>query len=181
MSPTIKKVILFIGIISFILFMGLIGAAWYMGAFSSVSISTGEKGPFYFVYLEHHGPYYQIQNKIVIVEKYLTDNKIEYLHSAGIYFDNPAEVAESDLKSFGGFIVSDSVFVQAPYNFTKIERRKVVVASIEALPMIAPFKIYPAFNEWLGNNKNVEIVAPPIELYLPDDKIEVHFAYQKKI
>ena len=181
MSPTIKKVILFIGIISFVLFMGLIGAAWYMGAFSSVNITTDEKGPYYFVYLENSGPYYQIQNKIVKVEKYLVDNNIQYLHSAGIYFDNPAEVAESELKSYGGFVVKDSVVVNEPYKFLKIDRRQVVVASIEALPMIAPFKIYPAFNEWLGNNKNVEIVAPPIELYLSDDNIEVHFAYQEKI
>lgn len=181
MSPTIKKVILFIGIISFVLFMGLIGAAWYMGAFSSVNITTDEKGPYYIVYLEHSGPYYQIQNKIVKVEKYLVDNNIQYLHSVGIYFDNPAEVAESELKSFGGFLVKDSVVVNEPYKFLKIDRRQVVVASIEALPMIAPFKIYPAFNEWLGNNKNVEIVAPPIELYVSDDNIEVHFAFQGEI
>ena len=180
MSPTIKKIILFIGIISFVLFIGLIGVAWYMGAFSSVNITIDEKGPYYFVYLEHKGPYYQIQNKITMVEKYLTDNKIKYLHSAGIYFDNPAEVAEHELKSFGGFIVSDSIRVEEPYNFIKIDRRKVVIASIEALPMIAPFKIYPAFQEWVGNNKNVEIDAPPFELYLPDEKIEVHFAFHDK-
>ena len=181
MSPIIKKLILFVGIISLVLFMGLIGAAWYMGAFSSVNITTAEKGPYYFVYLEHQGPYYQIQNKITNVEKYLTDNNISFLHSAGIYFDNPAEVDESNLKSFGGFVVNDSINVQPPYKITKIKRRKVVVASIEAQPMMAPFKIYPAFEEWLGNNKNVEIVAPPLELYLPDDKIEVHFAFQQEI
>jgi len=181
MSPTIRKVILFIGIISFVFFMGLIGVAWYMGAFSSVSVTTAEKGPYYFVYLEHLGPYYQIQNKIIMVEKYLSDNNIQTLHSAGIYFDNPAEVAENELKSYGGFVVKDSVVINEPYKFLKIDRRQVVVAGIEALPMIAPFKIYPAFQEWLGNNKNVEIVAPPLELYLSDDNIEVHFAFEDKI
>jgi DNA gyrase inhibitor GyrI len=181
MSSGIKKIILIIGIISFVLFMGLIGAAWYMGAFSSVSLTTAEKGPYYFVYLENQGPYYQISNKIIDVEKYLTDNKIKYLHSAGIYFDDPAQVTENELKSYGGFLVSDSVAVQEPYNFIKIERRKVVIAAIEALPMIAPFKVYPAFNEWLENNKKVEIMAPPLELYLSDEQIEVHFAYYEKI
>lgn len=180
MSPTIKKVILFIGIISFVLFMGLIGSAWHMGAFSSVIITIDEKGPYYFVFLEHEGPYYQIQNKIEKVEKYLTDNKIQYLHSAGIYFDNPAQVEEVDLKSFGGFIVRDSAKVQEPYKFTKIDRRKIVIASIEALPMIAPFKVYPAFQEWLGNNKNIKVVGPPIELYLPNEVIEVEFPYIQK-
>jgi DNA gyrase inhibitor GyrI len=181
MSSGIKKVILIIGIISFVLFMGLIGAAWYMGAFSSVSLATGEKGPYYFVYLEHQGPYYQVPNKILKVEKYLTDNQIEYLHSAGIYFDDPAQVAEKELQSYGGLLVTDSISVQEPYNLIKIDRRKVVIATIEALPMIAPFKVYPAFNEWLENNKKVEIIAPPMELYLSDEKIEVHFAYHEKI
>ena len=53
MSSTLKKIILIIGITSFVLFIGLISAAWYMGAFSSVNISIGEKGPYYFIYLEH--------------------------------------------------------------------------------------------------------------------------------
>jgi DNA gyrase inhibitor GyrI len=181
MSSRIKTIILFIGIISFVLFMGLIGAAWYMGAFSSVNISTGEKGPYYFVYLEHQGPYYQIMNKIEQVEKYLVDNKIEFLNAAGVYFDDPAQIPEGDLKSYGGFIISDSVDVEEPYKFEKINKRNVIIASIEAHPMIAPLKVYPAFHEWLDNNSNMEIVAPPIELYLPDGKVEVHFPYQEKI
>ena len=181
MSSGIKKIILFIGIISFVLFMGLIGAAWYWGAFSSVSrLNTGERGPYYFVYLEHQGPYYLIRNKIKKVEKYLVDNKIKYLHSAGIYFDDPAQVAESGLKGQGGFLVKDSIVVEEPYKFEKINKRSVVIASIEAHPMIAPFKIYPAFHEWLENNKQMEIIAPPMELYLPYERVEVHFPYQEK-
>lgn len=181
MSSTIKKIILILGVVSLVLFIGLVISAWYMGAFSSVSIHTGEAGPFNFVYLEHQGPYYQLTNKITQVEKYLTDNKIQYLYSAGIYFDDPAEVAESELKSYGGFIIKDSISVQNPYKFIKIAKRKVVIATIEAHPMIAPFKVYPAFKEWLENNKNIEIVGPSLELYKPGDNIEVHFPYQEKI
>ena len=181
MSSGIRKIILFIGIISFVLFMGIIGAAWYMGAFSSVSISTGEKGPYYFIYLEHQGPYYQITNKIEKVEKYLVDNKITYLHAAGIYFDDPAQLPESELKSYGGYLVNDSLVVEKPYKFENINKRNVIIASIEAHPMIAPFKVYPAFHEWLANNKKMEIIAPPMELYLPNEKVEVHFPYQEKI
>ena len=181
MSSRIKTIILFIGIISFVLFMGLIGAAWYMGAFASVNISISEKGPYYFVYLEHQGPYYLVMNKIDQVEKYLVDDKIEFLQAAGIYFDDPAQIPESDLKSYGGFLISDSVSVKEPYKFQKINKRSVIVASIEAHPMVAPFKVYPAFHEWLDNNSNLEITAPPMELYLPDGKVEVHFPYQEKI
>jgi DNA gyrase inhibitor GyrI len=181
MSSGIKKIILFIGIITFVLFVGLISAAWYMGAFSSVSISTGERGSFYFVYLEHQGPYYLISKKIEKVKEYLTENKIKYLHSAGIYFDDPTQIPESELKSFGGFLLSDSITVKSPYKFKKIKKRSVIIASINAHPMIAPFKVYPAFQEWLENNKNIEIVAPPMQLYIPGKNIEVHFPYQEKI
>lgn len=181
MSSTIKKIILILGIVSLVLFMGLIGAAWYMGAFSSVSINTAEKGPFYFVYLEHQGPYYQITNVINKVELYLTDQNIEYLNPAGIYFDNPEEVSESELKSYGGMLVTDSLAVKEPFKYLKIDAQSVVIARIEALPMIAPFKVYPAFREWLENNKKIEIVGPPMELYLEGGHIEVHFPYQEKI
>lgn len=180
MSSTLKKVILILGIISLVFFMGIIGAAWYMGAFSSVNITMGEKGPYYFVYLEHTGPYYQVANKITEVEKYLKENNIQYQHSAAIYFDDPAQVPENDLKSYGGFLVIDSVSVEEPFQFLEIDRRKVVIASIEAMPMIAPFKVYPAFNEWLGNHEDLETDGPPMEFYLPDETVEVEFPYKQK-
>ena len=181
MSSTLKKIILAVGIIALILFMGLIGFAWYMGAFSSVDITTAEKGPYHFIYMEHLGPYYEVVNKINEVENYLKKHNIEYKNAAGIYFDDPAKVKEEDLKSYAGFIVNDSLAVEKPFHYTKINRRQVVVAKIEAFPMIAPFKVYPAFHEWLENNKNIEIVAPPLELYFPEHIVEVHFAFQKKM
>ena len=180
MSSVIKKIILGVGIVALVLFVGLIGFAWYMGVFASVVITTTEKGPYNFIYLEHQGPYYLTANKIKEVENYIKEQNIEYTHAAAIYFDDPQKVKEEELKSFAGVIIKDSVAVSKPYHFTKINRRNVVVASIDAFPMLAPFKVYPAFKEWLSNNENIEIIGAPLELYQPEKTVEVQFPYKQK-
>ncbi|MFC2089102.1 hypothetical protein ACFLSX_05820 [Calditrichota bacterium] len=172
----IRKIILIIGILALVLFMAVIGAAWYMGAFSSVDIKTEIRGPYNFICLEHVGAYHLIAAKIEKVRQYLDSKQIPYLHSAGMYFDDPAKVSEIELRSQGGYLIPDSVLVDIPFQFIKIKKRKTAVAAINAHPMIAPFKVYSAFHEWLENqNDSLNVVGAPLELYLPSNRVEVEF------
>lgn len=172
----LRKIILIVGILALVFFMVIIGAAWYMGAFSSVEILTEMRGPYNFVYLEHLGAYHLISLKIDQVKQYLDNNQVKFMYSAGMYFDDPAKVSESDLKSYGGYLVSDSISAKEPFRFMKIKKRKTAVAMINAHPMIAPFKVYPAFQEWLENNSDsVTVAGAPLELYIPSGRVEVEF------
>jgi len=179
MSTILKKIIIIIGILALVLFMAVIGASWYMGAFSSVEISQKYRGPYNFVYIEHIGPYHLISAKIEKVKVYLDNHQIKYMHAAGMYIDDPSKVSESELKSYAGFLVNDSITVEEPYKFMKIPKRNVLLAKIEAHPAVAPFKIYPAYHEWLEDNKEKVIPAgPPLELYVAEKEVEVEFPIQ---
>ncbi len=176
MSSVLKKILLIVGIITLVLFIVVIGAAWILGAFSSVEITEEIRGPYNFVCLEHIGAYHLVVAKIEKVKEYLDSRHILYIHSAGLYFDDPAKVAEDKLRSFVGYLVPDSLMVEKPFQLKVIKKRNVILASIEAHAMIAPFKVYPAFHEWMENNKEIGIISgAPLELYIPEGKVEVEF------
>ncbi len=179
MSSVLKKILLIVGIITLVLFIVVIGAAWILGAFSSVEITEEIRGPYNFVCLEHIGAYHLVVAKIEKVKEYLDSRHILYIHSAGLYFDDPAKVAEDKLRSFVGYLVPDSLMVEKPFQLKVIKKRNVILASIEAHAMIAPFKVYPAFHEWMESyGDNLKSFGAPLEIYKMNDHIEVEFPVQ---
>jgi hypothetical protein len=94
-----------------------------------------------------------------------------------LYFDDPANVPSEQLHSQGGLIVSDSVQVDSPFVFQKIEKRNVLIAAIKAHPVVAPFKTYPALREWM-ENKGYRMggESPPLEIYHEQGLVEVEMA-----
>ena len=174
MSSIIKKLVIIFSIIIFILFISLVVSAWTMGMFSSVSVSQDNRGPYYAVILSHKGSYQGINKKIDEVSAMLTQNQLLHSIACSIFYDDPSKTNVNELRSKGGFLVTDSLDVSPPFECLKLPIRSVVVASVEANPAIAGFKTYPALLDWIEKyNFEHDTLQPTIELYLDNGIVEV--------
>jgi DNA gyrase inhibitor GyrI len=181
MSSFLKKLVTIISIVIFILFISLLIAAWSMGMFSSVSVMEDERGPYFVIVNAHMGSYQGISDKIDGVSSMLSEKQILHTTACGIFYDDPAQVSVEDLRSAGGFLISDSIEVSDPFVCLKIPSRLLSVASIEANPAIAGFKTYPALLDWINKyNFKHDTLKPTIELYHTNGIVEVELPIQKK-
>jgi hypothetical protein len=174
MSSILKKLVIVLAIVVFVLFIALMLAAWTMGMFSSVSVTSLDRGPYFIVSLHHNGPYRGINQKIEDVSMMLNEQRIEHKIACGVFHDDPAILPAEQLRSQGGYIVSDSIAVSPPFTCEQIDRRKVAMASIEANPAIAGFKTYPALSDWMRiYNYTTDSTRATLELYHPNGIVEV--------
>lgn len=174
MSLFLKKIVIIISIVIFILFISLVVTAWTMGMFSPVMITEAKRGPYYAVVLSHKGSYQGLSQKIDRVSAMLAENRIDHSVACGIFYDDPAKIKTEDLRSQGGFIVTDSLEVSQPFKFIKFPVRSVCIASIEANPAIAGFKTYPALLDWIDKyNSEHDTLHPTLELYHHNGIVEV--------
>lgn len=176
-----KKAKIWIVVFAVFLFVVIVfvGVGIYFGAFSSVDISEGFRGPYHFVYLMHKGPYQLVVKKIQKVEQILKEKNIQYSFAAGRYYDDPGITPKENLKSDAGVIINTHVQVDSPLEYEQISERYVVIGKIKAHPSIAPFKTYPAMNEYI-RSKNYTVIGPAFEIYYEDGTIEVHLPISEK-
>ena len=176
MSSFFKKLVMVMAIVTFVLFIALVIAAWIMGMFARVSITQDVRGPYYIISQSHIGPYQGMAAKIEQVSQYLNKQQIEHSIACAIFYDDPAKVLADELKSKGGFVVSDSSVVSPPFICQKFPMHPVVVASIKANPALARFKTYPALEDWqIKYNLHSDTTHAIIELYHTDGRVEVEW------
>jgi hypothetical protein len=180
MSP-IKKLIIIFAVVVFILFIAFIIAAWYLGVFATVDITARDSGPYYLVTSSELSPYQEISRKNEHLDIMLAGRGIKYENFVGILYNNPIESTISKLRIKGGVIVKDSVAVDSLLHFERINRRLVAVARLKAHPAIAPFKIYPALQEWVQLHNYFLLKEMTIlEHYKEDGLVEVEIPIRER-
>ncbi len=173
------KIALWVAGILFVLVIIVAGVLWKVGMFAAPELALQERGPYYYVYVERTGPFQDIPKGYQQVDSLVKQQNLEVGMRCGAYLDDPAKVAQNNLRWRVGNIVQDSVEVMEPLKCLKIEEHQYLVASIHANPMIAPFKTYPAIEKWLADNP-FEANGPAYELYHDDGLIEVLFPVNPK-
>jgi DNA gyrase inhibitor GyrI len=142
-----------------------LGLAAKMGAFAEVKMSTAERGPYRLGVLDHTGPYGKIGPVILKAKTMLTPPSGQELGPAcGVYLDDPETVKPEEQRSLGGFVIPEGTLVKSPARNVQVLKRRVVVAEVDAHPLVAAMKIYPAIEEWLAANKK-QAAGPVVEFY----------------
>ncbi|OGJ52156.1 hypothetical protein A2335_02490 [Candidatus Peregrinibacteria bacterium RIFOXYB2_FULL_32_7] len=149
----------------------------YFGAFEKIEIVEKEAGPYNFVYEDHTGAYIDIGSVFDEMEGRLNEDGIEYVASLGIYYDNPTQVAEENLRSKGGYILSDEMYAKVEalntYKRMKIEAKKYITIEYPykhtITMMFAPMRVYPKFAAYL-KKKGYRQEGLALEMY-EDEKI----------
>jgi len=168
-------------IIILIVIFAVIAFLGYYGLFYSVKVLKTKAGPFYFVYEDYNGAYKntkEVMDKIYY--RLLNEDGIETYKGAAIYFDNPKEVAEENLRSQAGCLleikdidqleeISEKYrvrqFAKAEYVHSEFPFKGVV--SI----MFSIMKVYPAIGEYMTENK-IKNGEGILEVYdMPNKKI----------
>lgn len=169
-----KKILIGILIFVGVIILAIVVALWKAGMFAEPEISVAERGPYHYVYTARTGSFAAIPKVFEEVKSYLETNNIDYGIGCGMYLDDPSKVDQENIRWRAGYLVDDSVQVDDPYVFETIPRQNFVIAAIDAHPMIAPIKTYPAINKWVTEN-DYTVKDHAYELYQDDGLIEVLF------
>ncbi len=159
-------------ILSFFSLIFWIGLYLYLhlGFSKPVDIEVTEFPAVTLIYKEHIGAYHKIGPVIESVESILREQGISCSMTFGEYLDDPGEIEEDRLKSYGGCLFFEgSDFIERfklneSLMTREIEGRKVVQARFKGSPSIGPIKVYPKIDEIIQDQRLVR-TAPIMEIY----------------
>jgi effector-binding domain-containing protein len=152
-----------LGILLGVFVVGLAIAAM-QGAFARVATATAERGPYRIAALDHTGPYREIGGVILKVKGLITLTDAELGPPCALYYHNPDDVPEDELRSQGGYVIPEGALVRSPARIIEVPRRRVVVAVVKAHPLVAAMKIYPALRDWMARH-DARPAGPALEFY----------------
>lgn len=159
-----------LSLLTFIFWVGLY-LYIYLGFSKPVEVSLTTSPEMVMIYKEHFGAYHKINSVIVEVEKWLGEKGIQCEATFGEYLDDPNEVAEDRLKSYGGCIFETGEEKLSQLEFPEFIKfkvspvKKAIKASFEGSPAIGPFRVYPKINEMIQDQRLVRD-GGSIEVYV---------------
>jgi hypothetical protein len=143
---------------------------FFIGAFDEMALSAGECGPYCLVYLDHTGPYREVNSVLPDVGRYITSRGIAVPARAFARFlDNPRKVKPKDLRSIAGYI-TDSLLpdVKPPCKTAVFPATRAVKGVFPVRSFlsknIGPLKFYPRLLRYCENEKLV-MNGPVMEIY----------------
>lgn len=158
--------------------------AYYVGYFKSVTIH--EMGPkkFVLIGIKHYGAYHKIVEKIQKVESQIKDLGGDCHESFGIYLDDPAQVEQERLRSFGGCIIQDASWIKdhltqlSQFQVAEWGAAQLIEAYFEGSPGVGPLKVYPKVSDYVKSRK-LKLENSVLELYrmIGDNKMVTYYYF----
>lgn len=176
-----KRVLKLAVIIVLLLFAVVMGAWWYYGGFNRIEVSQSFQGGETIIYEEMKGPYSQ-SGKVMdaLYHELVEKENIRTVKGIGIYYDNPKNVPEEELRSEIGEIlegISEEKLreLKSRYLVRTLPRGKYIVVEFPFKGMPSIFtgiaKVYPAMATYMEDN-NIPAQNPSHEIYdVPNNKI----------
>jgi hypothetical protein len=137
---------------------------WWWGLFSSATIDTGERGDYYYAYLEAEGPYSKLASKQEEVRSVLKQQGITPGAQITLILSDPRTTPYKQLKARTGFIIDKDRMPAAPLMVDTVPLRKVVIAEIRAHPLFAYGKVYSALLDY-AEQHNTTLHLPTLEIF----------------
>lgn len=155
----------------------------YVGGFWKVQIEEKNMGPYTFAYLSFTGSYYKVGPTMDSITQALQDDGIVAEKWLGIYYDDPAQVPEDQLRSEIWAIIESKDISKLKRNSEKylvktIPANKSVVATFPIKNnlsyMVWPMVVYPILTQYM-TEKNYNLMTETMELYDMTGKITYYF------
>lgn len=166
-----KKTLIVISVIVVVLLAFLS----YEGIWATAKIEKAEEGGYVMMGIDHKGAYYKIGDTMKKLQDEVKAAGIENPKFAGMYYDNPDEVAEDSLRSFAAVIIdspADSAKLMAMKNYkvVEVEKGSALICDMRTPDMIstiiAVYKAYPAFSTYFKSNpEDAKSIKYTYELY----------------
>ena len=129
----------------------------YEGLFSTAKAFEGEEGGYKLIGIDHKGAYKNIGNAFEKLRKSTEVVGLKDLKYAGVYFDDPKTVKESELRSFAAVIVENEadakklLQIEGSHTF-EIEKGHAVICDMKTWDLVSTIiaitKAYPALGEY---------------------------------
>jgi effector-binding domain-containing protein len=144
----------------------------YSGLFTSVEVTMKQMPGYRVMGIQHTGPYEKIGDAFERVHAIAHEHGVQ-VHMIGVYFDNPNETPEAELRSLAGLVVSseDSLMLANVEGITAltIPSGSAAVSSFKTSGMVSMIigavKSYPALTEYVADKKVAEQVNFVYEVY----------------
>jgi hypothetical protein len=176
MSQILKRIIIVFAVVTTLLFFSLIGAAWYLGAFSGVTVATSDRPVQYFIAASDSGTYQQAMNDLDTLRSHIQKTPSRMVDPVVLLYRDPVVVPLAEVPARAAYLLADSVSVDLPYRMIVVPPARIVSARIEANPVIAPYKTYPAIREWCFRYDLVaDTGAIIVEKYLDSGEVSVEY------
>jgi AraC family transcriptional regulator len=144
--------------------------SFLLGVFDEMALSAGECGPYCLVYLDHTGPYREVNSVLPDIGRYLRNRGVPVPARAfASFLDNPRKVKPGNLRSMAGYI-TDSLLpdVKPPVKTAVIPATRAVKGVFPVRSFlsknIGPLKFYPRLLRYCENEKLV-MNGPVMEIY----------------
>jgi hypothetical protein len=169
------KILKWIGIVLVALLVVIGTFLWYMGYFNTLTVSEQEAGPFTYVYERFVGPYWETSKVFLKVEGRLKADGIPVEKALGVYYDDPAQVAEEKLRSDCGLVIAEKDISKvqshgSKYDLATMQKKRSVIVEFPVKNklsyMLAPMRGYPELKKY-ALEKGYKM-AMPYELYEKD-------------
>lgn len=144
----------------------LLAVYWWWGGFNAASVVEAESGPHYYAYLEHTGDLGKLPKTQAKVFALLKEAGIEPGDTITVLLTDPRTTAKSAQRAKTGYRIPLEAKLPSGLMSETIPRRKVVMARVHAMVMLAPSKAYQALSDYL-KPLGRDITLPAVEIYRP--------------
>ena len=148
----------------------LVAVFWWWGGFSKVDISSGEAGPYRFVYLEHQGDIADARKTQKKVFDALKQADLEPGDNMLMLLTDPRTTPKTQQRAKAGYTVGLKGTVPKGLKEEIIFRRRVLMARVKAGILIAPSKAYQALHDYL-KPAGQDIRMPTLEIYRAGESV----------
>ena len=154
------------------------GGGTYLGMFSGTHLEQTTSQTQWVLGIEHQGRYGRAPRIVdeelrpLLVERGLADGTGE---TAALIQDYPWQknILRNDRRSIVGVLVTDdNQDVADPLIIMRAPGQTILLASTEAHPSVASYRLFPKIERWLAAN-NYETAGPALEIYRDNGMVEI--------
>jgi len=163
-SPISTKAL---GTVLALFMIALIGGAlitYFLGAFTTPVIRAASSPALHIAYLEHVGPYDEIEPSIEKVAEELKKANTRADTPFSLLLDDIGKTPRSQLRAKAGYIIDPGAFVPGSLQEETLVSRDVVLATFDGSPVVGSYKSYEAMKDWAAFH-GYALRLPALEIY----------------
>jgi len=157
--------------------MGSSAVMWYLGSFTKATVSKGVSEPYRIAYMQHVGPYNDVDATFDQVAELLRKANIDP-KTPFLFIIDDNNVVESKRRSKVGYLISARDYVPGPLETETLPVRDVLIATFDGSPMMGSYKGYEAMKDW-AKTYGYTLSLPALEIYHPDGEMEYQLGVRK--
>jgi len=158
---------------------GTLAVLFYLGFFTRVQVAQVQAPPYRIAYLEHVGPYNQIEPTIKRVAQLLEKAGLETTTPFALLLDDNGQVKRENRRSRVGYIVPDQAVLPTGLLAGRIRSRQVLRVYFSGGTLMGSYKAYQAMKDW-ASARGYQLLLPALEMYPSGEPKEYQLGIRKK-